>query len=1197
MAKVLKTMDGNEAAAYASYAFTEVAGVFPISPASAMGDNTERWAAQKKKNLFGTSVKVIEMQSEAGAAGVVHGSLQAGALTTTYTASQGLLLKIPNMYKMAGELLPSVIHIAARAIATHALSIFGDHQDVMSARATGYCMLASGSVQEVMDLAGIAHLSAIKGRVPFMHFFDGYRTSHEINKIEVIDYSVFDKLLDYDAVQRFRDAALNPESPVTRGGAQNDDIYFQGREAANKFYNAMPDIVNHYMEEISKITKREYKPFMYYGDSQATDIIICMCSANETIKETIDFLRKTQNKKVGLLVVHLYRPFSTKYFMNVLPKTVKRICALDRTKEPGSLGEPLYLDIRNVFYKHALQPTIIGGRYGLSSKDFTPAQVIAIFDNLSSPNPKNGFTVGINDDVTFTSLELGPNIAVNSSEVRECLFYGLGADGTVGANKNSVKIIGDKTNLYAQAYFAYDSKKAGGFTRSHLRFSKDTIRSTYYVTNPSFVACSKEIYLEQYEVIDGLKVGGTFLLNSIHTKEEIAATLPDRVKRMLFDKKVNFYIINATKLARDIGLRNRTNTIMQAAFFKLANVIEYEEAKRYMKEYAKRTYSSKGNDIVEMNYKAIDEGEHGIVEVPIDPTWASYESAELIISSKYIGSDYVENFAKIVNAAKGDTLPVSIFTDREDGTLEAGSTQYEKRGISDIVPMWIEENCIQCNQCAFECPHAVIRPFLLNDKEIEKSPQGVKDHLLDGTGKHIKGNYKYKIQVSIQDCTGCNICVDVCPTKDKSLVMVPYGDEDQRGEQENADYLFNDVEYKDYVVSTDTIKGSQFAQPLFEFHSACAGCGETTYIALVTQLFGDRAMIANATGCSTIYASSAPSTPYTKNDKGEGPAWANSLFEDNAEFGYGMYHAVETNRNRIQTIMSDNMDKVANPLVTLFNEWIKDRNDGTKTKRLRDLLIPALEAHTDEPGVLELLSLKKFFVKKSHWIFGGDGWAYDIGYGGLDHVLSTGTNLNVLVLDTEVYSNTGGQSSKSARAGSIAEFTNDGKASAKKDLGYLTMMYGNIYVAQINSRASQRQTILAIKEAEAYPGPSLIIAYSPCIAHGMDGGLMKSVDQADLATKCGYWPIYSYDPRLSEEGKNPIKISGKKPDWDRYEEFLLHENRYRNLKIYNPEHAEELFAKNKADAQFRYRQLTRMAAADWSDEVKVEETKEENKEE
>lgn len=1183
MAKVMKTMDGNEAAAHVSYAFTEVAGIYPITPSSPMADFTDIWAAQGKKNLFGMPVKVVEMQSEGGAAGTVHGSLQAGALTTTYTASQGLLLKIPNMYKIAGQLLPGVIHVSARTLATHALSIFGDHQDVYAARQTGFAMLATGSVQEVMDLGGVAHLAAIKGRVPFMHFFDGFRTSHEIQKVEVMDYAEYDKLVDYDAVQRFRDEALSPESPKTRGTAQNDDIYFQGREAQNKFYDALPDIVADYMKEISKITGREYKPFTYYGAKDAEHIIVAMGSVTEATKETVDYLNKNGDK-VGLLTVHLYRPFSIKYFMDVLPDTVKKICVLDRTKESGSIGEPLYLDVRSMFYGKPDAPVVVGGRYGLSSKDVNPAQIVSVFENLKKDEPKDSFTVGIVDDVTHTSLEVGENLSLGGDEVKECLFYGLGADGTVGANKNSVKIIGDKTDLYAQAYFAYDSKKSGGYTRSHLRFGPNPIRSTYLVSKPDFVACSVAAYLDLYDMIGGLKEGGTFLLNSIWSVDETVKKIPDHIKKTLAQKKAKFYIVNATKLARDIGLGNRTNTILQSAFFKLADIIPFEEAQAFMKEYAHKAYIKKGEKIVEMNYKAIDTGANGLEEVPVDPAWADITIKEDKKDKKYEGTEFVEKIAKPVNAAKGDSLPVSVFSGYEDGTFENGTSQYEKRGIGVMVPKWIEENCIQCNQCSFVCPHAVIRPFLLTDEELEKAPEGVKNHVLDAKGKDLKG-YKYKIQVSDLDCTGCYLCAEVCPTKEKSLVMVPLQEELDNKEQENADYLFNEVKYKDDIVSKSTVKGSQFAKPLFEFHAACPGCGETPYITLATQLVGDRMMIANATGCSSIYGGSAPTTPYRKNDQGEGPSWANSLFEDNAEFGMGMRIADETIRHRIENIMIENMEASPNALKALYRDWIEFKKDGKKTQEIRDKLVPQLEANKDVPGVKDILSLKRYLVKKSQWIIGGDGWAYDIGYGGLDHVLASGEDINALVLDTEVYSNTGGQSSKAARTGSIAEFTAAGKPTQKKDMGYMMMTYGNIFIAQINSNASQAQTVKAIEAAEAYDGPSLIIAYSPCIAHGIKGGLGNSGNQAELATKCGYWPIYTYDPRLEKQGKNPIKITGKEPDWDLYRDFLMSEVRYASLVKSNPDEAEALFEANKQDAKRRWRQLKRLASADFSDEV------------
>ncbi|PSM51632.1 pyruvate:ferredoxin (flavodoxin) oxidoreductase, homodimeric [Campylobacter blaseri] len=1181
MSKNMKTMDGNEAAAYVSYAFTEVAGIYPITPSSPMADYTDVWAAQGKKNLFGMPVKVVEMQSEAGAAGTVHGSLQAGALTTTYTASQGLLLKIPNMYKIAGQLLPGVIHVAARSIAAQALSIFGDHQDIYAARQTGFAILASDSVQEVMDIGGVAHLAAIKGRVPFMHFFDGFRTSHEIQKVEVMDYSHFDRLVDYDAIQKFRDDSLNPENPKTRGTAQNDDIYFQTRELSNRYYNALPDIVANYLKEISKITGRDYKPFDYYGDKDATRIIVAMGSVNQTIEEVVDYLN-SKGEKVGLIKVRLYRPFSLKYLFDVMPKTVEKIAVLDRTKEPGSLGEPLYLDIKAAFYGKEKAPKIVGGRYGLSSKDVDPAQMIAVYDNLKKEEPENGFTVGIVDDVTFTSLDVKEKISLSGDDTIECLFYGLGADGTVGANKNSIKIIGDKTDLYVQAYFAYDSKKSGGYTRSHLRFGKEPIRSTYLVSNPHFVACSVAGYLDIYDVIDGIRENGIFLLNSIWDAKETVSRIPNKVKKILAKRNVEFYIINATKLANEIGLGNRTNTIMQSAFFKLAKIIPFDDAKEYMKEYAAKTYAKKGEKIIQMNYRAIDEGSDKLVRVEIDPSWAELDE-EIKIEDKYIGNDFIENVVKPINAARGDSLPVSAFLGYEDGSFESGTTQYEKRGIGVTVPKWIETNCIQCNQCAFVCPHAVIRPFLINEEEEKNAPKGMVDKLLEAKGKEVKG-LKYKIQVSPLDCTGCNLCAEVCPSKEKSLVMVPLGEELEKNEQEYADYLFKNVTYKDDLMNKDSVKGIGFAEPYFEFHAACPGCGETPYLTLVTRMFGDHMIVANATGCSSIYGASAPSMPYKKNKDGKGVAWGNSLFEDNAEFGMGMKVASDTIRHRIEDIMLRTKDKVPNALSALYNDWIEYKDDSEKSPALSRKLVEILEQNRDSEGAKELLSLKNYFSKKSQWIIGGDGWAYDIGYGGLDHVLASGEDINILVLDTEVYSNTGGQSSKASRTGSVAEFTASGKPVKRKDLGQLAMTYGNIFVAQINSNASQANTIKAIKAAEAYKGPSLIIAYSPCIAHGMKGGLSSSGNQGALATKCGYWPTYVYDPTLIKEGKNPIKITSKEPDFDLYDEFLMNETRYSSLKKSNPDKADKLFQKNKKDAQQNYRQLKRLASADYSDE-------------
>ena len=944
----------------------------------------------------------------------------------------------------------------------------------------------------------------------------------------------------------------------------------------------MPDIVANYLAEISKITGRDYKPFNYYGDPEATRVIVAIGSVTQTLEEVVDYLN-AKGEKVGIIKVHLYRPFSTKYLFDVMPKSVKKIAVLDRTKEPGSLGEPLYLDIKAAFYGQKDAPIIVGGRYGLSSKDVDPAQMLAVFENLNQSEPKDGFTVGIVDDVTFTSLPTGEKISLSDESVKECLFYGLGADGTVGANKNSIKIIGDKTDLYAQAYFAYDSKKSGGYTRSHLRFGKKPIRSTYLVSNPHFVACSVAAYLEIYDVIDGIRENGTFLLNSIWDAEQTIAKLPNKVKKILASKNINFYIINATKLAHDIGLKNRTNTIMQSAFFKLADIIPFEDAQKYMKEYAHKAYAKKGEAIVQMNYNAIDVGANGLIKVPVDPAWANLADDEQK-DEKYIGNSFIENVVKPINAARGDSLPVSAFIGYEDGHFEAGTTAYEKRGVGVMVPKWIEQNCIQCNQCAFVCPHAVIRPFLIDENELSAAPDGVKEHNLEAKGKEVKG-LKYKIQVSPLDCTGCELCAQNCPSKEKSLVMVPLEEELGKNEQENADYLFKKVAYKDDLMNKESVKGVGFAKPLFEFHGACPGCGETPYITLITRLFGERMIVANATGCSSIYGGSAPSTPYTTNDEGKGVAWANSLFEDNAEFGMGMNVAMETMRHRIEDIMRNNIDSVPNALSALYNDWINFKNDGVKTQEITKNLLPILEQNLNAPGVKEILELKKFLVKKSQWIIGGDGWAYDIGFGGLDHVLASGENVNVLVLDTEVYSNTGGQSSKSSRAGSIAQFTASGKPAQKKDLGYIAMTYGNIFVAQINSNASQANVIKAIAAAEAYDGPSLIIAYSPCIAHGIKGGLSQSGGQGELATKCGYWPTYLYDPRLLKEGLNPLKITSKEPDWSLYEEFLLNEVRYNSLKKTNPEHADELLAKNKADAQRRYRQLKRLSLADFSDEI------------
>ncbi len=1170
--KVIKSMDGAEASAYVAYAFTEVAGIYPITPSTPIGQNVDLWASQGKKNLFGMPVKVVEMQSEAGAVGTVHGSLQMGLLTTSFTASQGLLLKLPNMYKIAGQLLPGVIHVAARSIAAQALSIFGDHQDVMAVRQAGWAMLASGSVQEVMDLGGIAHLSAIKSSVPFVHFFDGFRTSHEVNSIEVLDYEVFDRLLDRKAVEKFRSGALNPAHPKTRGSAQNDDVYFQTRTLQASHYDQIPDIVNDYMQEISKVTGRDYAPFVYYGDKDATDIIVAMGSVVDTAKQTIDYLNRN-GKKVGILGVHLYRPFSEKYFFDVFPKSVERIAVLDRTIEPGSVGEPLYLDVKSLFYGKEKQPVILGGIYGLSSKDTTPNMINAVYKNLAGEQ-KDHFKVGINDDVTHSSIDFSENIDVTDEATRELLFFGLGSDGTVGASKNTVKIIGDNTNLYSQAYAAYDSKKAGGVTRMHLRFSPTPIKSTYLVNNPHFVSCSTDTYLVKYDMLKGLRQNGRFLLNTTVPKEEIEAFLPNKVKRQLAQKNAKMYIINAVDLAYEIGLGRRINTIMQSAFFKLnEQLMPFERAQELMKKYAEKAYGRKGEAVVKLNWAGIEAGGNHLVEIDVKPEWAFLEDEEKKADDR---PAFVKNIADVINAIEGDSLPVSAFLGYEDAHMTQGSAAYEKRGIANFVPEWREENCIQCNQCVFACPHAVIRAFLADDEEAAKAPAGSK--MIPGKGKDLD-KYKYTIQVSTLDCTECGVCVQVCPAPTKALAMTPIGPELANGSQQIADYFFNEVTYKN--IGTNNVKNVNFNKPLFEFSGACAGCGETPYIKAITQLFGERMVIANATGCTSIYGGSFPATPYTTLPNGRGPAWANSLFEDNAEFGFGMRIAYETMRDRIQSIFADHLNDMPEALKGLVTKWLENRADGEITQELAPQLIDQLEK-VDAPYARELLELKEYFVRVTQWILGGDGWAYDIGYGGIDHVLANNEDVNILVLDTEVYSNTGGQSSKSAPTAAIAKFAASGKKTKKKDLAAIAMSYGHVYVAQISHGASPAQVIKAMKEAESYPGPSLILAYSPCIEHGIKGGLTQSAAQSKLATECGYWPTFRFDPRLAEVGKNPFQIDSKPPVWDKYQDYLLSESRYSQLSQINPDHAEELLQQNLKDAKHRWAMYQRYKAMDYS---------------
>ncbi|PKP09363.1 MAG: pyruvate:ferredoxin (flavodoxin) oxidoreductase [Bacteroidetes bacterium HGW-Bacteroidetes-4] len=1175
MAKEKKfiTCDGNYAASHVAYMFSEVAAIYPITPSSNMAENVDEWAAHGRKNIFGEPVTVVEMQSEAGAAGAVHGSLQGGALTSTYTASQGLLLMIPNMYKIAGELLPGVFHVSARSLAAQALSIFGDHSDVMSARQTGFAFLASGSVQEAMDLAGVAHLTAIKSRIPFVHFFDGFRTSHEIQKIEALQEDDLKPLLDMEALQAFRNGALSPNHPVTRGLAQNPDIYFQAREAANKFYDAVPDMVADYMAEITKITGREYKPFMYYGAADAENVIIAIGSITETIREVVEHLN-AKGEKVGVLAVHLYRPFSAKHFMQVMPESVKRIAVLDRTKEPGANGEPLYLDVKDLFYGKPNAPVIVGGRYGLSSKDTTPAMIISVFNNLKMAEPKNRFTLGIVDDVTFTSLPLLPEVSLANDGRFEAKFYGLGSDGTVGANKNSIKIIGDTTDKYCQAYFAYDSKKSGGFTASHLRFGDKKIMSPYLVNTPDFVACHVPAYLGKYDMLKGLKKGGTFLLNAIWDKDEVKNHLPDAVKKYLAENNISMYMINATKLAEEIGLGNRTNTIMQAAFFKIANVIPYDLAEEQMKKMIKKSFGNKGEEIVKMNYAAVEAGSD-VIKVDVPAEWANIElKKEKDLSGKL--PEFVRDVVVPINNLAGDDLPVSAFAGREDGTFPSGTAQYEKRGIAVNVPEWLSDNCIQCNQCAYVCPHAAIRPFLLDEKEKAAAPEGTVTIKANGKGYDGLG---FRIQVSTLDCTGCGNCADVCPSKEKALVMKPLAS--QEVEIPRWDYMAAKVSIKEITPREMNVKASQFAQPLFEFSGACAGCGETPYIKTITQLYGESMMVANATGCSSIYGGSAPSTPYCAAKSGKGVAWANSLFEDNAEFGLGMALSAQKLQARIERLATENAASFSAETQAALTEWIEAKHSTVKSAAASNKLVAALEKEK-APVVKEILAIKDWMPKRSNWIFGGDGWAYDIGYGGLDHVLASGENVNVLVLDTEVYSNTGGQSSKSTPVGAVAKFAASGKKIRKKDLGMMAMSYGYVYVAQVSMGANNAQYFKALKEAEAYNGPSLIIAYAPCINHGLRGGMGGSQTEMKKAVESGYWHLYRFNPELENEGKNPFTLDSKEPNWELFQKFLMGEVRYTSLMKSFPEAADELFKAAEENAKWRYASYKRLAAMDYS---------------
>ena len=1182
MAKEKKfiTCDGNQAAAHISYMFSEVAAIYPITPSSTMAEYVDEWAAQGRKNIFGETVLVQEMQSEGGAAGAVHGSLQAGALTTTYTASQGLLLMIPNMYKIAGELLPCVFHVSARTLASHSLCIFGDHQDVMSCRQTGFAMLCEGSVQEVMDLAGVAHLSTIKSRVPFLNFFDGFRTSHEIQKIKMLENDDLAPLVDQEALKEFRSRALSPEHPVARGMAENPDTFFTHRESCNNYYDAVPAIVEDYMNKVSEITGRKYGLFSYYGAADAERVIIAMGSVTEAIRETIDHLT-AQGEKVGLVAVHLYRPFSAKHFLAAVPATAKTIAVLDRTKEPGANGEPLYLDVKECFYGKENAPVIVGGRYGLGSNDTTPAQILAVYENLALPEPKNQFTLGIVDDVTFTSLPQKEEVAMGGEGMFEAKFYGLGADGTVGANKNSVKIIGDNTNKHCQAYFSYDSKKSGGFTCSHLRFGDAPIRSTYLVNTPNFVACHVQAYLHMYDVTRGLKKNGTFLLNTIWEGEELAKNLPNKVKAYFAKNNIKVYYINATKIAQEIGLGNRTNTILQSAFFRITGVIPVDLAVEQMKKFIVKSYGKKGEDVVNKNYAAVDRGGE-YKELAVDPAWAN-----LAADAAQPNDDpaFINEVVRPINAQDGDLLKVSAFKGIEDGTWPQGTAAYEKRGVAAFVPTWNADNCIQCNKCAYVCPHASIRPFVLDAEEMK----GFNAPVIEMKAPAAMKGMNFRIQVSVMDCLGCGNCADVCPGNPKlgkALTMVPL--EQELAEAPNWEYCVKNVKSKqDLVDIKSNVKNSQFAQPLFEFSGACAGCGETPYVKLISQLFGDREIVANATGCSSIYSGSIPSTPYTTNAKGQGPAWANSLFEDFCEFGLGMALANKKMRARIEELLKGAIaaDETPTDFKAAAQEWLEGKDDADASKAAAGKLVPMIEAGKAAgcPACAKLSELAHYLVKRSQWIIGGDGASYDIGYGGLDHVIASGEDVNILVLDTEVYSNTGGQSSKATPLGAIAKFAASGKRVRKKDLGMIATTYGYVYVAQIAMGADQAQCLKAIREAEAYPGPSIIIAYAPCINHGLKKGMGKSQAEEEAAVKCGYWHLWRFNPALEAEGKNPFSLDSKEPNWDAFQDYLKGEVRFASVMKQYPTEAADLFNACEDMAKKRYQSYVRMTKMDWSE--------------